>query len=218
MRRERRWARSTGPRCAARARALLDDPRQPRPRHRRAGRRASRWPTASASRSPRRCRRTPRVLIMDEPTAALAEADVRRLMDVVRRLRDARRRHRLYQPPHAGDLRARRPRHRAARRRATSAPRTIGEVDESQLVSMMVGRVDRPALPEGRGDDRRRRSSNSRNVSYRDDGRGHLLHAARRRDPRHRRAGRLGPHRDWRSPSSASRRRPPARSCSTASR
>ena len=48
----------------------------------------SRSPTASASRSPRRCRQDASVLIMDEPTAALAEADVQQLMAVVKRLRE----------------------------------------------------------------------------------------------------------------------------------
>ena len=58
-----------------------------------------------------------RVLIMDEPTAALAEADVRRLIAVVKRLRERGVGDRLRQPSHGRDLRAGRPRHRAARRR-----------------------------------------------------------------------------------------------------
>ena len=59
---------------------------------------ASRSPTASASRSPRRLSQNARVVIMDEPTASLAEADVQQLMAIVRGLRDTRRRHRLCQP------------------------------------------------------------------------------------------------------------------------
>ena len=58
-----------------------------------------------------------RILIMDEPTAALTEHDV----DAALRHRAAaprpRRRRRLYQPPAGGGVPARRPRHRAARRR-----------------------------------------------------------------------------------------------------
>ena len=63
-----------------------------------------------------------RVLIMDEPTAALADADVRRLMVVVKRLRE--RGVGIIYVSHKlpGDLRARRPRHRAARRRADRHP------------------------------------------------------------------------------------------------
>ena len=86
--RARAGARSTGRRCAPRA------ARAPRPRSTattststpRSAR--SRSPTASGSRSPRRCRQNARVLIMDEPTAALAEADVARLFAIVRTLRD----------------------------------------------------------------------------------------------------------------------------------
>ena len=61
-------------------------PRLPRTRHRPEGGKPFGRPTASASRSPAPWRRTPASLIMDEPTAALAEADVQRLMDIVRKL------------------------------------------------------------------------------------------------------------------------------------
>ena len=46
---------------------------------------ACRSPTSRSSRSPRRCRSTPRVIIMDEPTAALSGNEVERLFDVVAR-------------------------------------------------------------------------------------------------------------------------------------
>ncbi len=88
-----------------------------------------------------------RVLIMDEPTAALAEADVRgccrscaacatRGVGIVYVSHRCRRSSRS---PTASPCCATAPR---------SAPRPIGEVDERELVSMMVGRADRPAVPQ----------------------------------------------------------------------
>ena len=65
-----------------------------------------------------------RILIMDEPTAALTESDVTRLFDIVRRLKRARRRHRLHQPPPRRDFRHRRPRHGACATAPTSARAT----------------------------------------------------------------------------------------------
>ena len=52
------------------------------------GRSASPSPTSRSSRSPRPSRSTPRVLIMDEPTAALSGVEVERLFAVARSLRD----------------------------------------------------------------------------------------------------------------------------------
>ena len=57
---------------------------RPRPRRRA----ACRSPTSRSSRSPRRSRFDARVLIMDEPTAALSRREVERLFAVVRTLRD----------------------------------------------------------------------------------------------------------------------------------
>ncbi len=50
---------------------------------------------------------------MDEPTAALTEREVESLFEVIRRLRDDRRRHRLHLSPARGSLRHRGPDHRA---------------------------------------------------------------------------------------------------------
>ncbi len=49
---------------------------------------ACRSPTSRSSRSPRRCSFDARVLIMDEPTAALSGPEVERLFGVVRTLRE----------------------------------------------------------------------------------------------------------------------------------
>ncbi|WP_348519694.1 sugar ABC transporter ATP-binding protein [Aureimonas sp. ME7] len=80
-----------------------------------------------------------RVLIMDEPTAALAEADVRRLLDVVRSLRTegvgiVYVSHRMNEIFEISD------RVTVLRDGKTIGTRPTGEVTEPALVSMMVGR------------------------------------------------------------------------------
>jgi len=81
----------------------------------------------------------PRVLIMDEPTASLAQADVERLMAVVRRLRERGVAviyvsHRMQEIFDLAD------RVTVLRDGAYIGTRTIGEVTEDVLISMMVGR------------------------------------------------------------------------------
>ena len=100
-----------------------------------------------------------RVLIMDEPTAALTEHDVKRLFDIVRRLQRARRRHRLHQPPPGRDLRARRPGHGAARRRARRRPRAVAETSERELVADDGRPRHRQPVPKRRRRGRRSRCS-----------------------------------------------------------
>jgi rhamnose transport system ATP-binding protein len=80
-----------------------------------------------------------RVLIMDEPTASLVESDVQRLMQIVRQLRErgvaiVYVSHRLPEIFELAD------RVTVLRDGAHVATRDIGEVNEQQLVSMMVGR------------------------------------------------------------------------------
>ncbi|KAB0679598.1 sugar ABC transporter ATP-binding protein [Aureimonas leprariae] len=83
--------------------------------------------------------RNARVLVMDEPTAALAEADVRRLLDVVRSLRRegvaiVYVSHRMNEIFEIAD------RVTVLRDGKTVATKPIAEVTEASLVSMMVGR------------------------------------------------------------------------------
>ena len=80
-----------------------------------------------------------RVLIMDEPTAALAEADVQRLMDIVRRLK-ARGVGIIYVSHKLPEIFALADRVTVLRDGQHVATRSIGEVTEASLVSMMVGR------------------------------------------------------------------------------
>ncbi|GGD98902.1 putative ribose/galactose/methyl galactoside import ATP-binding protein 2 [Aureimonas endophytica] len=83
--------------------------------------------------------REARVIIMDEPTAALAEADVRRLLDVTRSLRAdgvgiVYVSHRMNEIFEISD------RVTVLRDGKTIATKPTGEVTEGSLISMMVGR------------------------------------------------------------------------------
>ncbi|HEV7284791.1 MAG TPA: sugar ABC transporter ATP-binding protein, partial [Kaistia sp.] len=80
-----------------------------------------------------------RVLIMDEPTAALADADARRLMDVVRRLRD-RGVAIVYVSHRMPEIFALATRVSVLRDGAYVGTSDIGDITEAELVSMMVGR------------------------------------------------------------------------------
>ena len=57
-----------------------------------------------------------RILVMDEPTAALSDPEIERLFAIIRALEARRRRHHLHLAPAARDLRDRRSDHGAARR------------------------------------------------------------------------------------------------------
>jgi rhamnose transport system ATP-binding protein len=80
-----------------------------------------------------------RVLIMDEPTAALSDTDARRLMDVVRRLRD-RGVAIVYVSHRMPEIFALATRVTVLRDGAYVGTREIGDITEADLVSMMVGR------------------------------------------------------------------------------
>lgn len=93
-----------------------------------------------------------RVLIMDEPTAALAEADVQRLMAIVRNLR-ARGVAIVYVSHRMPEIFALADRVTVLRDGHHVATRPISEVDETQLVSMMVGRSIDRLYPAKQGKD-----------------------------------------------------------------
>ena len=89
-----------------------------------------------------------RVLIMDEPTAALAEADVQRLMAIVRNL-CSRGVSIVYVSHRMPEIFALAHRVTVLRDGHHVATKLVSEVDEAQLVSMMVGRpIDRLYPPK----------------------------------------------------------------------
>ncbi|MDQ7250311.1 sugar ABC transporter ATP-binding protein [Dongia sedimenti] len=81
-----------------------------------------------------------KLVIMDEPTAALADADARRLMDVVKRLRD-RGVGIIYVSHRLPEIFALADRVTVLRDGTYVGTKPIGEVTEGDLVSMMVGRA-----------------------------------------------------------------------------
>ena len=91
--------------------------------------------------------RDARLLIMDEPTAALAEADVRRLMEVVCKLR-ARGVAVIYVSHRMPEIFALADRVTVLRDGAVVGTRAIGEVSEAGLVAMMVGREIAELFPK----------------------------------------------------------------------
>lgn len=93
-----------------------------------------------------------RVLIMDEPTAALAEADVQRLMAIVRTL-CARGVAIVYVSHRMPEIFALADRVTVLRDGHHVATKLVSEVDETQLVSMMVGRSIDRLYPAKQGQD-----------------------------------------------------------------
>ncbi|MGO4336045.1 sugar ABC transporter ATP-binding protein [Labrys sp. KB_33_2] len=88
-----------------------------------------------------------RLLIMDEPTAALVEADVRRLMSVVKKLRE-RGVAIIYVSHRMPEIFELADRVTVLRDGSYIGTRDIGEVTEASLVSMMVGRSIEQLFPK----------------------------------------------------------------------
>jgi ABC-type sugar transport system ATPase subunit len=91
-----------------------------------------------------------RVLVMDEPTAALAEADVQRLMDIVRKLK-ARGVAIVYVSHRLPEIFALADRVTVLRDGNHVGTKDISQVDETSLVSMMVGRAIDRLYPKKQG-------------------------------------------------------------------
>ena len=115
---------TTRPSASSTARRLRRAPRALLERydiHLDAGRRwsaRSASPTGSSSNSRARFRPTPRILILDEPTAVLSLSEQDKLFAVIRSLKARGPPGPLHLASPGGDFRDRRPRHRHARRRA----------------------------------------------------------------------------------------------------
>ncbi|CAN5386414.1 sugar ABC transporter ATP-binding protein [soil metagenome] len=92
-----------------------------------------------------------RVVIMDEPTAALAEGDVQRLLSIVRGLRD-RGVAIVYVSHRMPEIFALADRVTVLRDGAFVGTKDIAEVDETALVSMMVGRAIDRLYPQKQGE------------------------------------------------------------------
>ena len=135
-----------------------------------------------------------RLLIMDEPTAALTEPDVVRLFKIVRLLK-ARGVGIVYISHRMDEIFTLGDRVTVLRDGAYVGARNVAETNAGELVQMMVGRRDREPVSQGRGPDRRagargRATSCAGRPTTR-----RQPHRAGRRNRRACRARRLGPQR-----------------------
>ena len=155
----------------------------------------SRSPSSRWWRSARRCPTTPQLLIMDEPTAALNDAEVEVLHDLIRRfVAPGHRRHLHLAPdgraaadrrPHHGD--PRRPLRRDARHRGDD--HAGGHLDDGRPRAQPATRSRSACATTARS------CSRSQGLSTKDLLEDVTLRAAQGRDPRLRRADGRRPHR-----------------------
>ena len=154
--------------------------------------RAGRW-----SRSPRRWRASPRILILDEATSALT---ARRRRQGLRGAQAPARRGAgaaLHFAPHARDRRARRRMHGLSQRLAMSRPIAPGARTDNEVVEMMIGREYQhvfPAKPRAAAGEAPP-VLEVRDLSWTRPPARHLAHRPGRRNRRPRRPRRPGPAR-----------------------
>ena len=139
----------------------------------------------------------PRILVMDEPTAALDDTEAARLLDLVRRLRARGRRGRLRLAPHAGDRRDLGSRHGAEGRPQGADRPDRGDADRTAGARHGRPRPRRffPAArqpPRARSCWRSKGGGNAELVRHRSRG-------PARRDRRRRRASKAPASRRWRA-------------------
>ena len=108
----------------------------------------------------------PKVVLLDEPTAALGVAQTAQVLDLIKRAARARPRRGRHQPQPGERLRGRRPDRRAAARRARPATSTSADVSREDVVGAITGAEF--------GDGRRRRATPGARTEQR-------RHGARRR-------------------------------------
>ena len=134
-----------------------------------------------------------RVLVLDEPTSSLAQADAEALFELVRAAAAAGPRDRLHHPLHRGGQARRRSLHRAARRRDRRRRRDGG--DHRARDRRPDGRPPRRAALPAQRARARRAAAGGDGPGRRRQARARQLHASPRRGAGHRRPGRRGPHR-----------------------
>ena len=175
--------------------------------------RSGRW-----SRSPRRSRSTPALIIMDEPTSSLTLTETDRLLAVDRRAAGARRQHHLHLPPAGRGQGMRRPRRRACATGGVVGELARDELTHATMIRLMIGR-DLKSLyipPKARAGAGGCEIEEVRTTAFPD--RTVISRGPAGRDPGPGRAGRLGPDLAGADASSASTRCSAARSGSTARR
>ena len=129
-----------------------------------------------------------RLLVLDEPTAALTDNEIGYLFDLLARLKADGHRHDLRLAPAERDHGDRRPGHRACATAGRVATLPVAEVNEEKLIALMVGRRLESAA---RGGTRTRRGRALRPRSFRAwTVLRHQLRSASRRDRRACRPGR----------------------------
>ena len=134
-----------------------------------------------------------RILILDEPTATLTPAEAEHLFAIMRELK-RQGVAMIFISHHLDEIFAVCDRITVLRDGQYVATTDVARTDVEQLVRMMVGRRIESSFPPKRARGRCAAGAGGQRTADRARRPGEPLHAACRRDPRLRRAGRLGPH------------------------